>query len=249
MSASKETVSPLYQVDITCPNCDFAYKTSRVRRSFIKTVKTDSDFCVHYKDINPDFYAVNICPVCGFAYNENFNLRFYPHQKEAIFTNISQKWSSQDYSGERSIDDALSIYKIALLSAQATEQSQVIIGGICFKIACFYRYKNMEAQEKRFLQFTLDSYLSFYQGESTVSVNEGRMMYMIGEIYRRLGDFHNAVRWFSRVVNDRSVTDVGIIRRSREQWQNAKAELDEFNKKQKEAGKDEIVLEDEDIIK
>ncbi|MNW08672.1 hypothetical protein D3C71_2055000 [compost metagenome] len=43
-------------------------------------------------------------------------------------------------------------------------------------------------------------------------------MFLIGELNRRTGQFNEAVKWFSRIVNDRKIMDAGMIRAAREQW-------------------------------
>jgi len=233
MQNTKENVEPLYQISVTCPNCSYGYKTSKVRRSFVKTIKTDSDFCVHYKDINPDFYLVRICPMCGYAFTENFKSNVKPHVKERIYETITKKWQNINYGNERNINDAIKLYKLSLLCAQLTEESNAVIGGICFKLACLYRFQDDDEQERRFLQYTLDSYMNFFENESNVNVNEGKMIYLIGEIHRRLGDYHTAVKWFNRVINEKSITDIGIIKKAREQWQLTKEQLHESESESK----------------
>lgn len=227
MSVQKQNVDPLYLVDITCPNCTHEFKTSKVRSSFRKIKQTDSDFCIHYVDINPDFYSVRVCPLCGFSYTDNFKTYFKPNTCNYIYETITQKWKHIDYSGERDLASAIATHKLALLCAQITEQSNVVIGGICFKLACFYRFKQDPEQEQRFLQFTLDSYTKFFETESNINVNEAKMMYMIAELYRRLGEYHNAAKWFNRIISDKAITDIGIIRRAREQYQLAREQMKE----------------------
>ncbi|GJM81038.1 hypothetical protein HMSSN139_35340 [Paenibacillus sp. HMSSN-139] len=43
-------------------------------------------------------------------------------------------------------------------------------------------------------------------------------MYLIGELYRRVGKYNDAVKWFGRVINDKRIVDAAMIRASREQW-------------------------------
>lgn len=230
----KQNVDPLYQVSVTCPNCTHDYKTSKVRTSFVKTLKTDTDFCIHYKDVNPDFYLVRLCPLCGYAFTENFKKKFSPRARERFYENITKKWDNRDYGGERTLDEAITIYKIALICAQLTEESDVIIGGLCFKIACFYRFKNKPEQEKRFLQFSLDAYMSFFENEKNVTVNEAKMIYLMAELQRRLGDYRGAVKWFDRVIKDKTINDATIIKKAREQWQVAREQLREQEALEKE---------------
>ncbi|MNY74858.1 hypothetical protein D3C86_2139820 [compost metagenome] len=40
----------------------------------------------------------------------------------------------------------------------------------------------------------------------------------MGELNRRLKRFPDAIKWFSRIINDRKIMDAGMIRASREQW-------------------------------
>ncbi|OEH86643.1 hypothetical protein BHU72_10350 [Desulfuribacillus stibiiarsenatis] len=224
----KQQVSPLYQVSFTCPNCTYNFMSSKVRTSFIKTQKTDTDFCIHYAGVNPDFYLVRVCPCCGFSFTDNFKARFTPVVQQRIENLITKKWNHKDYRGERSLQDALTVYKIALLCAQLLDESDVVIGGLCFKIACFYRFQEDTEQELRFLQNALDCYMEFFQNESNVQVDEAKMIYLMAELQRRLGDYRGAIKWFDRVIKDKSITNIAIIKKAREQWQVAKEQLKEL---------------------
>ena len=51
-----------------------------------------------------------------------------------------------------------------------------------------------------------------------MDLNNARLMYLMGELNRRLKRFPDAVKWFSRIINDRKIMDAGMIRASREQW-------------------------------
>ncbi len=210
-------VEPLYQVKVTCALCETEFETSRVRPSFKKAVKTDSDFCIHYKDINPDYYIVRVCPNCGYASTENFSERLTPQQKKAFQEKVSANWAQRDYGGERTWEDALNAYKLVLLSAQMKEEKERVIAGLLHHIAWLYREKGDGQQEARFLQFALDAYIRVYETEGG-DVNNAKLMYLIGELSRRLKHYREAVRWFSRVINDKRIMDADMIRRSREQW-------------------------------
>ncbi|MNL78852.1 hypothetical protein D3C87_2053350 [compost metagenome] len=51
-----------------------------------------------------------------------------------------------------------------------------------------------------------------------MDVNNAKLMYLMGELNRRLSRYNEAVKWFSRIINDRKIMDAGMIRASREQW-------------------------------
>lgn len=210
-------IESLFSVKVNCTNCEAAFETSRVRPSFKKSIKTDSDFCHYYKDPNPEFYVVRVCPYCGFASTESFSKKLGEYQKKAFVEKVSTFWKLRDYGKVRSWEESLETYKLALLCAQITEEKERVIAGILHHIAWLNRYKGDEGQEKRFLQFALEAYIKVYESEG-IDLNNARLMYLIGELNRRLKNYNEAIKWFSRVINDKKIMDAGMIRACREQW-------------------------------
>ncbi|KKO51183.1 DUF2225 domain-containing protein [Paenibacillus sp. DMB20] len=211
------TLEPLYKIKVTCANCENEFETSRVRPSLKKAYRTDTDFCGYYKNENPDFYVVRVCPECGFASTENSVESLNERQKSDFRTKISSRWVQRDFGEHRSLGDALETYKLALLCAQTIREKERIIASLLHHIAWLYRYQGNEKQEKRFLAHCLDSYIRVYEVEG-VGANDARLLYLIGEINRRLGRYNEAVQWFSRVIQDKKIVDSAMIRASREQW-------------------------------
>ncbi|MDO7907095.1 DUF2225 domain-containing protein [Paenibacillus sp. JX-17] len=210
-------LKPLYQLKVSCVHCEHEFMTSRVRPSFKKAIRTDSDFCAYYKSENPDFYVVRVCPQCGFASTEHSMERLTDAQKQRFSEQVSSRWQPRDYSEERTWEHALETYKLALLCAQIIGEKERIIASLLQHIAWLYRYREEHEQELRFLNFSLESYVRVYELEGA-GANNARLLYLIGELNRRIGNFHEAVRWFSRVINDQSIVDAAMIRASREQW-------------------------------
>jgi len=211
-------VEPLYQIKVVCICCESAYQTSRVRPSFKKAVKTDSDFCAYYKTVNPDYYVVRVCPFCGFASTENFREKLTDTQKSAYYEKIGSQWQHREYGGERGSAEAMECYKLALLSAQIVGERDRVIASLLHHIAWLYRYDGNTEQETRFIKFALDAYIRVYETERD-SLSNARLMFLIGELYRRQDEYGEAVKWFGRVIHDKRIVDAAMIRASREQWQ------------------------------
>jgi uncharacterized protein (DUF2225 family) len=210
-------LEPLFKVKVDCAYCKTVFNSSRVRPSFKKATKTDTDFCIYFKDINPDYYVVRVCPFCGYASTESCSTTFTPAQRADFQERVAVNWSHKDYANERSWDDAMQTYKLALVCAQLRNEKGRVIAGLLHHIAWLYRYKNDEEQEKRFLQFALDAYTNVFETENN-ELNNARLMYLVGELNRRLKKYNEAVKWFARVVNDKKIMDSGMIRASRDQW-------------------------------
>ena len=121
----------------------------------------------------------------------------------------------QDYSGTRTLEQALATYKLGLLCAQVIQEKDRVVAGLLHHIAWLYRYKEDHAH--MFLEFSLEAYVKVFEREGTGG-NEAKLLYLLGELNRRVGKFHEAVQWFGRVIHDKRITDAAMIRASREQW-------------------------------
>lgn len=210
-------MTPLYQIKVTCMCCEQGFQTSRVRPSFKKSKGSDTDFCMHYKEINPDYYVVRVCPFCGFSVTENFSERMTSKQKADYYERFGKNWSTREYGGERDWTSALQTFKLALLCAQIKGERDRIIAGLLHHIAWLYRDRKDKEQEDRFLQYALESYVRVFEGEEE-NMNNARLMYLVGELNRRLKKYGEAIRWFGRVINDKKILDAAMIRSCREQW-------------------------------
>lgn len=219
-------IDPLFQVTYTCLMCEQEFQSSRVRPSFKKPYKRDTDFCLHYQETNPEYYVVRVCKYCGFASTENFSTKIKDSQRREFMQKIGDAWQGRDYGRARTWEEALETYKLALLCAQIKEESSRVIAGILHHIAWMYRYKEDKEMEERFLRHTLAEYENVFEsGED--ELNAAKLMYIMGELNRRLKNYHEAVRWFSRVVNDKKIMDANMIRACREQWAAVKEEMEE----------------------
>lgn len=217
-------MEPLFQIKVTCICCEESFQTSRVRPSLKKAVKTDTDFCSYFKTVNPDYYVVRVCPICGFASTENFVERLNEKQRTAYYEKMGNQWQYRDYGGERSANHAMECYKLSLLTAQAIGEKERVIAALLHHIAWLYRYEGKSEQEIRFIRFARDCYVRVYETERD-SISNARLMYLIGELTRRLREYHEAVRWFGRVIHDKKIVDAAMIRASREQWQLIREEM------------------------
>lgn len=217
-------LEPLYKVKAVCMYCEKEFETSRVRSSFKKAAGTETDFYVRYKDANPDYYVVTVCPFCGFASTENFSPGLSAAHRQQFEQKVGHNWTPHDYGGERNWDEALQTYQLALICAQVKQEKDRVLAGLLHHIAWLHREAGNSVQEQRFLQFALQSYVSVYEREG-ISVNNARLMYLLGELNRRLGFYNEAVMWFARVVNDKKIMDSAMIRASRDQWAAAREDL------------------------
>ena len=212
----------LYDKTYKCPLCTIKFSTKKARQGRLKVVKQDKDFCKHYESVNPNYYLVNVCPSCGYAFTDNFE-QLTPAKKEVIKERISEKWSERDFGGIRDWNMALESMKLGFLCGRLKEENKNVLAGLVLHIAWIYRKAGYEKEEKRFLQNAKKLYLEVYEKDTSAEVNVARLLYLLGELERRLGNEKVAVNWFSRIVSDKKIKDPGIIKMARESWQDLRA--------------------------
>lgn len=217
-------VTPYYQKQIDCLHCNKKFNTTKVRSKFVKVEKQESDFQPVYanKEINPILYNVFVCEHCGFSFTEDFTKYFAPGIKEDIQSKISSNWNPHSFGEERTVEEAISAYKLAFLSGTIKKEKYVATAGLALRTAWLYRNVQNIEQEKRFVTIARDHYSSSYSNEdySGTQMSEVRIIYMVAELSRRIGDREQATRFFSRVIEKQSTSiEPKLIELAKEQWQ------------------------------
>lgn len=205
----------LFLKNVTCLACGNNFKTSKVRRSRYIVSKVDTDFCTYYKGENPLFYNVNICPFCGYGFTENFT-EPGEKSKEAIQNKIFK--FTIDFSGKRSIDLAILSYRRALDCALLQKGKNILLAGLSLHTAWLYRFLGEEEPEKKYIIESLNYYKEAFEKDADIG-NIAGTLYVMGDLNRRLGNDREAILYFTKIINDKSINDAGIIRMARERWQ------------------------------
>lgn len=219
----------LYDRTVTCLVCKQTYTTKKVRSRFIRPIQHDTDFCSYYasEEANPLLYYVHVCPHCGFAATEEFSTYFPPQTLEAIQQNICVNWRGKNYSSARTFTDAVDTYKLGIYSALLKKERHIALAGLYMRLAWLYRSKQQNEEEQRFMRLALEQYIASYEADDFVHthMSEVRLLYLIGELYRRLGKEKQAIIYFSRVIARKKETiEKGIVNMAYDRWQEIREE-------------------------
>lgn len=194
--------SLLYNKKATCPVCkkEFTYRTVK---SYVPRVRSkDSDSFIRYEVINPYFYEVIVCPTCGYAaLKSDFN-KIRSNKKEVILMKVGNQWRGREYPEVYDEKIAIERYKLALLNAVVGELKDSTKAVLCLKIAWMYRMLDNDKNEVEFLNKAIQGFLIAYERERTpiYGLNIYSLQYLIGELFRRVGDYANAKLWLGRVI-------------------------------------------------
>ncbi len=230
-------LEPLYDKKVSCPYCGKMFTSKKVRSRFVKPLKVDSDFGPLFAandENNPLYYYVNVCPECGVFFSEDFSKNIGQTARKAVQQQITDKMdTSTDYWGKRDFDKAVRAYKLAIYTGQLVKEKHIVFANLCIRIAWLQRAVNNKEEEMRFLQLAVsefeNSYIhSDFNHETTSEIS---ILYLIGELNRKLGNYTEAVKYFTTVIEhpDRS-RYVKYVNLAREQW---KAAVEEY-REQKE---------------
>jgi uncharacterized protein len=196
--------------NLQCRLCAREFSSLSVRKSMQPILKTESDFCTIYERETPYFYTVFVCPGCGYAFNEAFTRKPGDHLRKKLVI------LPDFFSGKRGPSTAQLAYKRAIECARLQRESDLVLAGLYLHLAWIHRLKKEEAREKEALGQSLAYYLGAFEGPDPI--DSSRVMYLIGELNRRLGNPKEAVIWYSRVANDKNCSQA-MRHRSREAWQ------------------------------
>lgn len=232
-------MNPLYDKKYACPACDHTFQTKKVRSSSQAMVKRDTDFCTYYKhqQFNPILYTVNVCPGCGYSFTDQFGQLLRPFVKKSIQEKLSSKWTSKDYGELRSIPEAIVTYKLAIYAAELKGELHSVKAGLYLRLAWLYRFQGNQEEQQRFLQMAVSEYEQSYIHsdyiKSDKEMSEVRMLYLIGELMRRVGKYDQSIKYFSKVIEQRKTTiETGIVSLAHDQWALARQEYREKKQEQ-----------------
>jgi uncharacterized protein len=199
--------SLLYDREITCPVCSNTFKARSVRTSAARVVKKDSDFFIRHSVIDPYFYDVWLCNICGYSAMKIDFEKIRGYQIEKIQQNISFKWRGRQYPEVYDLDIAIERYKLSLLNYCVMEAKSSSKAMNCLKLAWMYRLKEDFENESTFLKQSLDGFNDAYYNEDfpLYGLDRFSTMYLIGELSRRVGNYEQAMMWFSKVITTSSV--------------------------------------------
>lgn len=212
-----------YEKKLTCIYCTKQFTSFRVRSRFAISYQTDSDFCAHYRgeNYNPQLYFVSVCPECGFAFTEEFTEQFSKGTKEIIRVQITEHWTKRNFGEVRNIQQALESYKLAILAGSLKKEKNAVLAGLCLRLAWLYRSEKNLEQETRFMGMAQNAYEESYvlSDFTGTSMSELKVLFMIGELSRRLGQATKAITYFTKIIQHKSAKEEPkMVNMAREQW-------------------------------
>jgi len=197
----------LYEKKVVCPVCQNNFLANAVKTDGYRVKKRESDFYIIYENISPYFYDVWICNVCGYASMKADFPNLKRFEIESIQKNITPKWRGRKYPAIYDIDIAIERYKLALLNYSIIGSKPSKKAMNCLKISWLYRELGDIKNEQLFREQALIGFKEAYLNEQPpiYGMDSSTIMYLIGELNRRLGNYDEALRYLGNVITSRNV--------------------------------------------
>ncbi len=192
----------LYDKKVICPVCGNEVSVRVVKTNAPRIEDKESDFFIRYKTIVPYFYDVWLCNVCGYASMKSDFDKIKKNEIERVQNGISKKWTGKKYPRVYDAEIAIERYKISLLNYTIMESKASQKALNCLKIAWIYRLLEDTNNERIFMEQAVLRFNEAYLNEDfpIYRMNKFTIMYLIGELHRRLGNNNEAIRQFSSVI-------------------------------------------------
>ncbi|WP_160674234.1 DUF2225 domain-containing protein [Clostridium sp. C8-1-8] len=197
-----DPASFLYDRECFCPVCETKFKARSTKTNGPRVQSKDSDLFIRYSVVNPYFYDVVVCPTCGYsAMKADFD-KLKSYQIEAVVKGVSTKWNRKNYPAIYDEKIAIERYKLALINSVVMDGKVSTKAMICLKIGWMYRLLEDNSNEKAFLTKAVEGFEKAYISEDfpIYGMNRFSLMYLIGELYRRIDQNELAIQWFSKVI-------------------------------------------------
>ena len=215
----------LYTTEKECVMCDSRFTVTRVRNR-LSMLSQDSDFCTYYKELNPNYYSIWVCPNCGYAAQDTY-FEELPAAADSIRKFLAARSINVNFGGERTRDQAVATYKLAIFFAEMAGALPSRLASLYLKIAWLWREGGQKADELVALGKAREYYeLAFLKERMPIgNMSELTLEYLCGELLRRTGQLPEALHYLGKVVgNPRIKQEKRIQELARAAWQEARDE-------------------------
>lgn len=213
----------IYETDKKCPLCGKSFKVIKTRVG-MKLISMDTDFHMKYEGVDPNFYAVWVCPHCGYTAQDT---SFGPLREAEIAVlkkALDGKQVGIDLQGERTAEQALTSYKLAIYFGELRNLPESQIAGLFLKMAWLYRDKEDKEMEQVCLKEAVAHYMEAFSKERFPigKMTENTLGYLIANLLDRIGEYEQATKWLGKVVNQQSHGETKILDMARDLWHSLK---------------------------
>lgn len=181
-------MTTLVLTDVKCPRCQHEFATRTV--ASFSVLGAHTDFCSVYGGVSPLCYSITVCPRCRYADYKNG------------FAQAEKKPEPQDRPRTETEGlhlSALERYRLAIETARERGESDRVLTSFYLRASWCARVLKKPEDEKELQEKAIEHLQRVLAAGLVAHDQIVSDTYLVGELYRRLGRFREAVEWFDRV--------------------------------------------------
>ena len=208
-----------------CPISGTNFQFLRVRTRAVRPKERETDFHVRYEGVNPTWYGIVVCPVCGYAaYLDDFDVL-----DDAARARLAGDRESRSalltgsLSGTRTLEDATLALDLAMRCYEVRGASDSRRAVLQHRRAWLEREAGNAVSERTWVSRARASYEQAFKSDKRLSEEAAaRIAYLVGDLGERLGDLQGASQWLETAVRVAPASSAGIARTARDRLQHVR---------------------------
>ena len=191
----------LFDKKITCLNCHTYFETKKPILSRLRIIDSETDGHKIYKENSPNLYEINVCPICGFAFDDRLNNPLYEEDIKKLLSYFQTVKNFEQYCQERTIQDAIRISKLALYIATTIEEPKTLRGVQYLKTSWLYREINDKKNEEMYLKKSKEFVEDAFENEDIeyFGLRLHVLYNILSETCRKLDLYEDAAKYYSKL--------------------------------------------------
>lgn len=188
----------LFNTDVSCPICHTKFAGVRTRVSRLQAAEHRPDFRAVYRNFEPNFYYIWVCPNCLFAYPERqygrisqgairrgqAHLEEHPPQTSFVF------------DGQRTLDQVITSYYLALDTFEVVRATPEQWANLWLRLMWIYEDLGEEARAKDAAEEASKYFAESMSATARSAAGDQQLYIIMGELNLRLGKGGDAFRNF-----------------------------------------------------
>lgn len=198
----------MYDKTLICPVCEKKVLAKTLKTGHNKYLRSDTDLKSYYSLVDVNLYEVVHCS-CGYTALKSGFEKLLTVQKKLIQENICSKFVETQRNEYRTINDAIQLYKLALLNSMTKNAKNGELGMICLRLAWLYRDKTDVANEMKFLTHAAEHLEKALETENFPIFSfedEDTLIYVLADLNRRIGKEDKCSTLLSQVLLSKNAT-------------------------------------------
>jgi uncharacterized protein (DUF2225 family) len=206
--------TPFWNKKLKCPFCNTEFETTRMRSNVIRIKEKMTDFGNIYEGENPYFYSITGCPNCTFAArNEDFQtvkLQYEPKVLEATKAIVKSGKKKPDIFGlgQSTPQVAAKRHELEIAFMKIRKYSDIgVQAGLLMHLVWIYRLMQDTEKEKAAMAEAAKAYQIYHEkgGDLPENLGEPGVLYLIGDLHRRLGQYKEARRFYELALATKEI--------------------------------------------